>query len=72
MSVDAPAEAERVRLRDGSSVTVRRASTLDEPALRSFLEGLLDMRLSRAELSWTAQDRASEIGRRFDVENYAP
>ncbi len=40
VSVDAPAEAERVRLRDGSSVTVRRASTLDEPALRSFLEGL--------------------------------
>ena len=40
MSVDAPAEAELVRLRDGSSVTVRRASTLDEPALRSFLEGL--------------------------------
>jgi GNAT superfamily N-acetyltransferase len=40
VSVDAPAEAELVRLRDGSSVTVRCASTLDEPALRSFLEGL--------------------------------
>jgi GNAT superfamily N-acetyltransferase len=40
VSVDAPQEAELVRLRDGSSVTIRRASTLDEPALRSFLEGL--------------------------------
>lgn len=40
VSVDAPPEAELVRLRDGSSVTVRPASTLDEPALRSFLSGL--------------------------------
>ena len=40
VSVDAPPEAELVRLRDGSSVTVRLASALDEPALRSFLEGL--------------------------------
>ena len=40
MSVAAPPEVELIRLRDGSSVTVRRASTLDEPALRSFLEGL--------------------------------
>ena len=40
VSVDAPPEVELVRLRDGSSVTVRPANTLDQPALRSFLEGL--------------------------------
>jgi L-amino acid N-acyltransferase YncA len=40
VSVDAPPEAELVRLRDGSSVTVRPASSQDEPALRSFLYGL--------------------------------
>lgn len=40
MSVDAPPETELVRLRDGCSVTIRPASTLDEPALRSFLAGL--------------------------------
>ncbi|HEV3318114.1 MAG TPA: GNAT family N-acetyltransferase [Solirubrobacteraceae bacterium] len=34
------AEAEFVVLRDGSSVTIRPASTKDEPALRTFLEGL--------------------------------
>jgi acetate---CoA ligase (ADP-forming) len=33
-------DAELVRLRDGSSVTVRPATTQDEPALRSFLSGL--------------------------------
>jgi GNAT superfamily N-acetyltransferase len=32
--------AELVRLRDGSSVTVRPAGAFDEPALRSFLRGL--------------------------------
>jgi GNAT superfamily N-acetyltransferase len=32
--------AERVRLRDGSSVTVRRVCAEDEPALRSFLQSL--------------------------------
>jgi L-amino acid N-acyltransferase YncA len=37
ISVDGPPEAEVVRLRDGSSVTVRPASSQDEPALRSFL-----------------------------------
>jgi GNAT superfamily N-acetyltransferase len=35
-----PSETELVRLQDGSSVTIRPASTQDEPALRSFLEGL--------------------------------
>jgi L-amino acid N-acyltransferase YncA len=40
VSVDAPTEAELVRLRDGSSVTVRTVSDHDEPALRSFLESL--------------------------------
>jgi GNAT superfamily N-acetyltransferase len=37
---EVPEPAERVRLRDGSSVTVRPVSLEDEPALRSFLEGL--------------------------------
>ena len=36
---EAPA-AELVRLRDGSSVTIRPASGRDEPQLRAFLEGL--------------------------------
>jgi GNAT superfamily N-acetyltransferase len=35
-----PRDAELVRLRDGSSVTVRPATAQDEPALRSFLSGL--------------------------------
>ncbi len=34
------ARAELVRLRDGSAVTIRRASARDEPQLRSFLDGL--------------------------------
>jgi len=40
VSVDAPPEAEVVRLHDGSSVTVRAVSSQDEPALRAFLYGL--------------------------------
>jgi GNAT superfamily N-acetyltransferase len=40
VSVDASREADLVRLRDGSSVTISPASALDESALRSFLEGL--------------------------------
>jgi GNAT superfamily N-acetyltransferase len=39
MPSDAP-EPELVVLRDGSLVTIRPASVEDEPALRSFLEGL--------------------------------
>jgi GNAT superfamily N-acetyltransferase len=35
-----PTGAELIRLRDGSSVTVRAAGALDEPALRTFLKGL--------------------------------
>jgi L-amino acid N-acyltransferase YncA len=40
VSIDDPSKAEPVRLRDGSSVTIRPASTQDEPALQSFLYGL--------------------------------
>jgi acetate---CoA ligase (ADP-forming) len=39
-SIDDRSQTELVRLRDGSSVTVRRASPDDEPALRSFLHGM--------------------------------
>lgn len=39
-SLDSQSEGERVRLRDGSVVTIRPAGTEDEPALRSFLDGL--------------------------------
>ncbi len=39
-TVEAPWETELVLLRDGSSVTVRSATSEDEPALRSFLQGL--------------------------------
>jgi GNAT superfamily N-acetyltransferase len=35
-----PHEARLIRLRDGSTVAVRRARAQDEPALRSFLSGL--------------------------------
>src|SRR5271155_5038638 len=35
-----PSRVELVRLRDGSSVTVRRAGAADEPALLAFLSGL--------------------------------
>ncbi len=38
--VEGPSEIELVRLRDGSSVTIRAVSPGDEPALRSFLQGL--------------------------------
>jgi acetate---CoA ligase (ADP-forming) len=37
---DPASETELVRLRDGSSATIRRVSAQDEPALRSFLAGL--------------------------------
>jgi GNAT superfamily N-acetyltransferase len=40
MSADGEPESELVVLRDGSLVAIRSASTEDEPALRSFLEGL--------------------------------
>ena len=40
MSVEVSSETELVRLRDGSSVTIRPATIQDEPALRSFLYGL--------------------------------
>ncbi len=38
--VNAPSRAELVHLRDGCSVTIRPATARDEPALRSFLQGL--------------------------------
>jgi L-amino acid N-acyltransferase YncA len=38
--VDAPSRVELVHLRDGCSVTIRPATAQDEPALRSFLQGL--------------------------------
>lgn len=40
VAVGDPSEVELVRLRDGLSVTIRPASVRDEPALRSFLDGL--------------------------------
>lgn len=40
MSADGQSESERALLRDGSAVTIRPSSTADEPALRSFLNGL--------------------------------
>ncbi len=39
-SIDEASEIELVRLRGGSSVSIRSATSEDEPALRSFLEGL--------------------------------
>jgi acetate---CoA ligase (ADP-forming) len=38
--VEEPSEVELVRLRDGSSVTIRPATAADEPALHTFLMGL--------------------------------
>ncbi len=40
MPTEGRSEAEFVVLRDGSSVTIRPVSNEDEPALRSFLDGL--------------------------------
>jgi GNAT superfamily N-acetyltransferase len=40
MSFDGQSDSELVALRDGSLVSIRAASGEDEPALRSFLEGL--------------------------------
>ena len=50
--------AELVRLRDGSSVTVHRASARDEPQLRSFLEGLC-LQARRLRFFTVAADLAS-------------
>ncbi len=52
------ARAELVRLRDGSAVTVRRASARDEPQLRSFLEGLC-LQARRLRFFTVAADLAS-------------
>jgi acetate---CoA ligase (ADP-forming) len=40
VAVAARAEAERVHLRDGSAVAIRPVTAMDEPELRSFLDGL--------------------------------
>jgi GNAT superfamily N-acetyltransferase len=59
-------DVEVVRLRDGSSVSIRRAGTQDEPALRSFLSGLcLEARRLRfftggADIGWAARLAATK------------
>jgi acetate---CoA ligase (ADP-forming) len=59
-TVEAPCEAELVRLRDGSSVTIGSATSEDEPALRSFLEGLcLEARRLRFFTGATDIDQAA-------------
>jgi L-amino acid N-acyltransferase YncA len=72
VSVDSPSRAELVHLRDGCSVTIRPATARDEPALRSFLQGLcLDARRLRfftgaADVSeaahWAASTGADRCG----------
>ena len=52
------ARAELVRLRDGSSVTIRRAGARDEPRLRSFLEELC-LQARRLRFFTVAADLAS-------------
>ncbi len=55
---DSEAPAALVRLRDGSSVTIRRTSGRDEPQLRAFLEGLC-LRAQRMRFFTGAPDIAS-------------
>lgn len=66
-----PPRAEFVRLRDGSSVTVRRVSGVDEPALRSFLEGLC-LQAQRLRFFTGAANLAfaAHLGAAADAEHY--
>ena len=65
--------SERVQLRDGSTVTVRPASALDEPLLLAFLEGLCaDARRLRfftaaADISFAAHLALAEGAERYGL-----
>jgi GNAT superfamily N-acetyltransferase len=70
-SVDDPSEVELVRLRDGSSVTIRPASARDEPALRSFLDGLcLEARRLRFFSGAANIDSAAHLASITDARQY--
>jgi L-amino acid N-acyltransferase YncA len=68
-----PAARELVRLRDGSSVSVRAASARDEPALLSFLSGLcVEARRLRfftgaADIAYAAHMAAAADARRYGL-----
>lgn len=82
MSVDIPsprsvpgrqdvAEEQLVRLRDGSSVTVRRSAAQDEPALHSFLEGLcLEARRLRFFTGAADMDYAAHLAAATGADRY--
>jgi GNAT superfamily N-acetyltransferase len=68
---DSEAPAELISLRDGSSVTVRPASALDEPALRSFLEGLcLEAQRLRFFTGAANLAFAAHLGAAADAQHY--
>jgi GNAT superfamily N-acetyltransferase len=72
-SADGQPESGLVLLRDGSLVAIRAASAADEPALRSFLEGLcLEARRLRfftgaADLAWAAHSAAVTDERHYGL-----
>jgi len=60
-----------VRLRDGSAVTIRPVDTRDEPALRTFLEGLcLEARRLRFFSGAAGISSAAHLGAAADTEHY--
>jgi GNAT superfamily N-acetyltransferase len=65
------AHVELIELRDGSLVTIRQASSKDEPALRSFLEGLcLEARRLRFFSGAANMASAAHLAAAADVEHY--
>jgi hypothetical protein len=66
-----PSGAELVRLRDGSSVTVRQASGEDEPALLAFLSGLC-LEAQRLRFFTGAANLAYAAGLGFECSTGAP
>jgi len=71
MSADGEPESELVVLRDDSWVAIRPASAEDEPALRSFLEGLcLEARRLRFFIGAADLARAAHIAAVTDATHY--
>ncbi len=70
-SLAGESQTKLIRLRDGSSVTIRPATAEDEPALRSFLRGLcLEARRLRFFTGAPDVTRAARLAARADAEHY--
>ena len=71
LAVDAPSQTELVRLRDGSAVAIRPVTGMDEPQLRSFLDGLcLDARRLRFFSGAANIEFAAHLGAAIDPKHY--